>query len=823
MTQIGEATGPRAWPVPGTHPYGLPTPLRPGQIRAVDRLLREVRRQISGPTARRDVIARVQYHAATGSGKTLVSRAVAEDLDAQLMAFGAPRIDLLGQAFEDYRRVTRRPLDPVIVCSAPEIREARGFPSGTLVTTSTSELRERLRVPAQPGALRVIFFTYQSSRKMTRAISADAPLDLLVLDEAHRVARPESAFGLVWDNTALPARVRLALTATPLPEMEMEGHYGVVADRYRVGDGIADGVLCDYRVHVLGVTDEATASLLRAEPDRRAVAVADALLTAISEHRMRRVLTFHRRRIDAHRFIRVARQVAAVRGIRVPMLLAQSGVDSPAARVQALHRLETEGGLIASPRIYLEGTDVRAIDTVVFVDPKSSTIDISQGVGRALRVNPADPAKVAQIVVSVAVAPDEGAEATLDTSEFRRVWEVLRVLAAQDARLAAAIEAVRPRGIRSRLALLDRLQSRHGSDVRVEGEWTVKPGVNAQSTVGTLASPTGSGTDAPVVGHIGSGEGRESAPSDDPLLFDSRMLLSGAVASLAEQVTLRAIEEVGDQRARDVALLAALANRLGTTLVGADMVLADGTPIGARIQRLRTAYRTGRLPTDLVAALEAIPQWRAETGSRSAVAEVWPHLLWFESRYRDATVPADAMSERDGPEAPYPLGAQVEALRASFRAGALPPAEVAQCETLAGWTWDPSQPTLYQRAVPLLREFVRELGHARVPSPADWPAAGAGRDLVETVAAIRKAYAAGTLPTGDARAIEREFALPWSAPGVTPGLKRRIRKAYQAQAPTSQRMSDAWAMPTAAVPHRGRRRDDEPRPAAPLRLHPPQK
>jgi superfamily II DNA or RNA helicase len=825
-------------------PFGLPMPARPGQQRALNRLLAVIGNRVAvrdgvatdstnaaDETAGIDAV-RLQYHAATGAGKTLVSRLLAESIAARVMAFGAPRIDLLGQAFEDYRRVAARPIDAIVVCSTPEIREARGFPAGTIVTTHTGALGQRLDTPVPDGMLRVVFFTYQSSRKLARALAGHTTrLDLLVLDEAHRVASPESAFRFVWDAGALPAAVRLALTATPTPEMAApvgvwtpgSARYGLVADRYTVAEGIRDGVLCDYRVQVLGVGDHTVAELLAAEPDRRSVAVADALLNELAEGHMRRVLTFHRLRTGAHRFVRIARQVSASRGLLIPTLLAQSGFDSPKARVAALRRLEVKGGLIASPRIYLEGTDVRAVDTVAFVDPKSSPIDISQGIGRALRVNPADPGKIAQIVIPVAVLPNQSVGAALDASEFKRVWEVLRVLAAQDERLAATLEAARPAASARRLEFLPR------SDAATRADETPPSTVHTSPTTTVSAGTHAAARDDATALNAAASHAR-----DDEFLA-SHVALQGLVRDLAHQITLRAAEEVGDQRARDVSLVAAYASRVGTTRLPAGFSLEDGYPLAERVERLRDGYRTGRLPADLVAKLEVIPGWKEESGPRTPVAQIWPRLLSYEAQHGHAAVPSGAVAE-DG----FALGAAVDALRALRRAGRLDRRDQLQCEALAGWTWDPESTTPYLASVPLLREFVRVVGHARVPAPEDWPIPGPdapGQEIVAAVARVRSAYADGTLHAGDIRALEREFNLPWTAPVLTPGLRRKLRvlfapnrgamdgrdvskldsgstqSAMTPTAPSGSPWGNAWAIaaPAPGVSRRGRRGDDPPR------------
>jgi superfamily II DNA or RNA helicase len=777
------------------HDIGLPMPLRRGQHRAVDRILAVARQRSSSEEAG----VRVQYYAATGSGKTIVSRVVAELAHARVMAFGAPRIDLLGQAYQEYRRATHRSIDAIVVCSTPEIREARGFPPGTVVTTSAEALRTHLETPVPAGMLRVVFFMYQSGRRLVRALRGLAPLDVLVLDEAHRVARPESAYGIVWDDAAIPARLRLAQTATPRPEMAFTGVYGVVADRYSMAEGIADGVLCDYLVQVLGVSDRTTVRLLRAERDRRSVAVANALLTAIEDGRMRRVLTFHRRRTDAHKFARIARQLATARGITVPTLIAQSGLDSPIDRASALARLETSGGIIASPRIYLEGIDVRGIDAVVFVDPKSSEIEISQAVGRALRINPTDPAKVAQIVIPVVVPDGEGAAALLESSEFRRVWEVLRVLAAQDPRLRNAFEAYRPRAARRRVAGLAPSDPDPASA-------SISEDAAQNLTISPATGPEDSGTRAtgtpPAPGDTREGATPPFLLSHVLTLMEPSLHLGVDALALADAVTLRAVDGIGDQRSYDIALLAAFVDRAGTTHVAPTFALPDGYPLGARVARLRSDYHAGRLPIEFVDEIERVPHWVQESGPRSAVAVLWPHLLAFEAVHGQAAVSLDASIVEPTTDVPFALGAAVESLRARYRGGLLSREEVQQCESLAGWSWDVSRPTLYQEAVPLLRAFIARFGTSRVPAPSDWPGPRAPRDVIAVVGDIRLAYAAGELPRGDERALEREFALPWTRPSIRPALRRRFAAAF-GQAVIRPDFAAAWGEP---VPRRPRRR-----------------
>ena len=91
--------------------------------------------------------------------------------------------------------------------------------------------------------------------------------------------------------------------------------------------------------------------------------------------------------------------------------------------------------VLANAKVLSEGVDVPALDAVVFMDPRKSTIDITQAVGRAIRR--AEGKELGYIVIPVVVP--EGSEMTseevLAGSDFSTVWEVVRALRSHDDRV----------------------------------------------------------------------------------------------------------------------------------------------------------------------------------------------------------------------------------------------------------------------------------------------------------------------------------------------------------------------------------------------------
>ena len=86
--------------------------------------------------------------------------------------------------------------------------------------------------------------------------------------------------------------------------------------------------------------------------------------------------------------------------------------------------------IMTNARCLTEGVDIPDIDCVLFADPKKSTIDIVQAVGRALRLS--EGKKFGYVIVPV-IIEDEG---KFDESDaFQSILMTLRALASNDERI----------------------------------------------------------------------------------------------------------------------------------------------------------------------------------------------------------------------------------------------------------------------------------------------------------------------------------------------------------------------------------------------------
>jgi predicted helicase len=235
---------------------------------------------------------------ACGTGKTFNSLRIAEhETDGKgLILFLVPSIALLGQTLREWSADATEPINPICICSDPEISKKRtqnddsdsfsvvdlALPASTDPQYILSQF-EGLKHSGKPG-MTVVFSTYQSIEVIARAQkvllkNGFEPFDMIICDEAHRTTgvsvagKDESAFTKVHDASFIQAKKRLYMTATPrlysadtkskaaqaeaiLCSMDDEHLYG--AEMYRIGFGeaVEKGLLTDYKVLILTLNDQ---------------------------------------------------------------------------------------------------------------------------------------------------------------------------------------------------------------------------------------------------------------------------------------------------------------------------------------------------------------------------------------------------------------------------------------------------------------------------------------------------------------------------------------------------------------------------------------
>ena len=448
---------------------------------------------------------------ACGTGKTFTALRIAEALagDGGRVLYLLPSISLFQQSMREWaeqRALAHRYIGICSDASAGKSGEDAAFQELEIpVTTNAAAVSATLR-HAPADALTVVFCTYHSLGLVEQAQAEGAPpFDLALCDEAHRttgVERPgdkTSPFVLVHDKKRVRAGKRLYMTATPrlytegarakaarheveVFSMDDEAVYGPEFHRLPFSRAVEQGLLSDYKVAVLALSEQHVDKTLQehlAEDggggEAGDIAITDAakivgcwraLQDPENRRRgngsggepprpLRRAIAFSStiaasKRLTAHWAKLVKRAAAQLPADERAAAAACEtrhidGQDHALERKQHIEWLKEGSGetcrILSNARCLSEGIDVPALDAVLFMSPRNSQVDIVQAVGRAMRK--AEGKRYGYIVLPIAVPPNADPAAELDNNErFAAVWSVLRALRSHDDRFDAEINRI---------------------------------------------------------------------------------------------------------------------------------------------------------------------------------------------------------------------------------------------------------------------------------------------------------------------------------------------------------------------------------------------
>ncbi|MEU3862669.1 Helicase associated domain protein [Streptomyces sp. NPDC028722] len=448
----------------------LRTELYPFQRQAVDNCVTEF--VLGAPRARID--------APCGCGKTLIGLNIVNDMapgGSSLVV--VPTLELLEQTARKWHN-EGRPGRYLALSGQPDLpRDPRL--SGTL-TAVTDAASLAAHVMQADGPVSV-FATYASLPKVAAAHRHFhmPPWDVLICDEAHRSAgNLHKPWAQLLDSQKIFAHHRLFMTATPrifqpphadgLPlEIEVASMddlnlYGQVVFRFSLADAIDQGTLADYRIVAVEVEGADLRAILNRNPmlaadseGLRVAAAQVALLRAMHDNNLRRVLVFCPRIAVADVFAETLPETAALMPKRMKGPLQVGTVNSRQSRLDRFNAISafTEASLTSDDKhplravltncmVFAEGVDVPAIDAVLFSSPKTSTYQIVQAVGRALRPLPG-AGKIATIIIPVYKAPGQELGEAAKRTPFYMLYQVLFALKLYDEHVFHRVHLLRNR------------------------------------------------------------------------------------------------------------------------------------------------------------------------------------------------------------------------------------------------------------------------------------------------------------------------------------------------------------------------------------------
>lgn len=473
---------------------------------------------------------------ACGTGKTYTSLKIIESQlgDKGLVLFMVPSIALLGQSLNAWFADASKEIKAVCVCSDSKASRMQAdedcVDDGAVdlaypASTDPKVVARQLRNYRGHGGLVVVFSTYQSIDAIAAAQqeilketdSEYGIFDFIVCDEAHRTTgarltgADESDFTKIHSNGFVQGRKRLYMTATPrlygesskikaskidcvLCSMDDEALYGQEFFRVGFSYAVENGLLTDYKVLVLTVSEADLPANIREEAENkdkelnfddatRLVGVINGLSKIIrgdngvtwqtDPRMMRRGLVFCSQIRPSKKSSRLNDSIASVDFAAAMPVISQKyneelseeerkkvvhikakhidGSMNAQDRDTILSWLKEEADdpqecrLVSNVRCLSEGVDVPALDAVVFLSPRNSQVDIVQSVGRVMRSfhkGLPDEKKYGYIIIPVVIPMGAKPEDVLSSNAFDNVWSILNALRSHDDNFNAFVNGI---------------------------------------------------------------------------------------------------------------------------------------------------------------------------------------------------------------------------------------------------------------------------------------------------------------------------------------------------------------------------------------------
>lgn len=442
---------------------------------------------------------------ACGTGKTFTSLKIVEEMTKGKgnVIFFVPSISLLNQTLVEWSEQSLYPFNMLAICSDSNASKKNSDEIVDLVIPATTDSSKLVKWynTFNKEHVTFIFSTYQSIDVVSK-FQKDTGIvfDICVCDEAHRTTGvtladdDESAFTKVHNNEIINANKRLYMTATPrvygdesknkadeanaiLCSMDDESLYGPEFHKLGFGKAVELGLLSDYKVIVLTVSEEYVSRSLQKllSDENNELTLDDSVkivgcwnglskITCYEEDKesfdldpepMKTSVAFCNTIANSKAFkekfemIETYYKTNNVYDKRVNISIEHvDGKMNSLERKQKLEWLKQSNingscRILTNARCLSEGIDVPALDSVMFLSPRNSIIDIIQSVGRVMRRPYDGNKKYGYIILPVGIpAGVEPDKALNDNKKYKVVWDVLQALRAHDDRFNNTINKI---------------------------------------------------------------------------------------------------------------------------------------------------------------------------------------------------------------------------------------------------------------------------------------------------------------------------------------------------------------------------------------------
>ncbi len=410
-----------------------------------------------------------------GAGKSLTGYWIKQELDSQSTIVAVPSLSLVKQTLEVYLResvANKQKIEWLCVCSD------EGIGKNDDVVVHTNEIGVPCItdknfianwIKTNKNKKTVIFTTYQSGKTIAEAAKiAKAKFDLGIMDEAHKTVGDQGKlFSYLLFDKNIKIDKRIFMTATErryagssenILSMDDVEVYGETFTQMPFKEAINEGILSDYKIITLFISDKEVKEIIEKnafvkpegkewdkETEARTLASMVALRKAMKQFPIHHAVTFHSsiKKAEAFEqsqtlFSKAFPQFKKIDSFHV------SGAMPTSQRSKIVNEFATSNkAIITNAKCLTEGVDVPNIDCVLFADPRKSTVDIVQAVGRALRKK---EGKQFGYVILPVFTKSKTKEEIIESAEFKEILTTLRALASNDERIIEYFREVSKKG-----------------------------------------------------------------------------------------------------------------------------------------------------------------------------------------------------------------------------------------------------------------------------------------------------------------------------------------------------------------------------------------
>jgi superfamily II DNA or RNA helicase len=699
---------------------------------------------------------RGQLIMACGTGKTLTGLRIDEAMGNELTVLLVPSLTLLSQTLKDWLTDKKTSFQWLAVCSDDSVTSdpqdnARLIDYDIPATTDLKVIEKFLATSGK----KVIFSTYQSSDILKSAVQkSKVTVDLVIADEAHRLAGKVGREFASFLDIDVSVKRRLFMTATPriyansikklsesldlqILSMDDQEMFGKVLFRYSFSKAIAEGILSDYRVVVIGIDDISTQELFNeralvnaglVETDSETLALHVALAKAMKSWNLRRVISFHSRVANARKFANdqvllnewLPKEYAVTGRFNATTISSSMPTNKRRQILDVLKNLgDGDTGLVSNARCLTEGIDVPTLDAVVFVDPKSSQVDIIQAIGRAIRLGGSNKTH-GTVVVPVHVPSDKSSKDSFDASNYKKIGDVLNALRAHDEDFGEELDKLRTSlGQRGTIGTLpekliwdlpETISQEFASRIQAvsiefaTSNWEFMFGrlLNFVQINGHARPSRTSNEDNGSLAHW---------VSKQRAYYRSGLMTIEKIAALEGTHETWSWDPLDDDWSSYFQSLENFVKQHGHARPSAARKGSD--QVGGWVIQQRGLYKSGKLSDERINALQDIHK----TWSWDPLKDDWEFMLnlliEFEKKNRHTRV--ESTYKIDG----YGLGTWVHRQRLNYRnlnnqSNRLTEERISKLESLDTWHWNPAEEEI-ERYIAIVKEYEKEFGTSRVP------------------------------------------------------------------------------------------------------------